>query len=85
MEWIQAFQGPLTCRTYMIHTFYIDAIGVNGRQLAKLFSIFYGIHPQIHIVDQTNQCDSKSNKYRFTHLEWYVVHEQKYSYDCFCP
>ena len=43
----------------MTHTFYIDAIGVNGRQLAKLFSIFYGIHPQIHIVDQTNQCDSK--------------------------
>ena len=48
----------------MTHTFYIDAIGVNGRQLAKLFSVFYGIHPQIHIVDQTNQCDSISNKYR---------------------
>ena len=79
MEWIQALQGPLTCRTYMTHTFYIDAIGVNGRQLAKLFSVFYGIHHQIHIVDQTNQCDSKSNKYRFTHLEWYDVHEQKYS------
>ena len=34
----------------MTHTFYIDAIGVNSRQLAKLFSVFYGIHPQIHIV-----------------------------------
>ena len=68
----------------MTHTFYIDATGVNGRQLAKLFSVFYRIHPQIHIVDQTNQCDSKSNKYRFTHLEWYAVHEQNYSYD-FCP
>ena len=62
----------------MTLTFYIDATGVNGRQLAKLFSVFYGIHYQIHIVDQTNQCDSKSNKYRFTHLEWYAVHEQKY-------
>ena len=54
----------------MTHTFYIDVTGVNDRQLAKLFSAFYGIHPEIHIVDQTNQCDSKSNKYRFTHLEW---------------
>ena len=79
MEWIQALQGPIVCRTYMTHTFYIDAIGGNGRQLAKLFSVFYGIYPQIHIVDQTNQCDSKSNKYRFTHLELYDVHEQTYS------
>ena len=64
----------------MPHTFYIDATGVNGRQLVKLVSIFYGIHPQIHIVDQTNQCDAKSNKYRFTHLEWSAaVHEQKHS------
>ena len=63
----------------MTHTFYIDATGVNGRQLVKLFSVFYGIHPQIHIVHQTNQCDAKSNKYRFTHLEWSAVHEQKYS------
>ena len=76
MKWIQAFQGPLTSRTYMTHIFYIDA---TGRQLAKLSSVFYGIHPQIHIVDQTNQCDAKSNKYRFTHLEWYAVHEQTYS------
>ena len=60
MEWIQAFQGPLSCRTYMTHTFYIDATGVNGRQLAKIASVFYGIHPQRHIVDQTNQCDAKS-------------------------
>ena len=44
-------------------------------------SVFYGIHPQRHIVDQTNQCDAKSNKYRFTHLEWYAVHEPK----GFCP
>ena len=44
MEWIQAFQGPLTCRTFMTHTFYIDATGVNGEI--------------VHIVDQTNQCDS---------------------------
>ena len=63
----------------MPHTFYIDATGVNGRQLVKLFSVFYGIHPQIHIVDQTNQCDAKSNTYRLTQLEWSAVHEQKYS------
>ena len=62
----------------MTHTFYIDTTGVNGRQLVKLCSDFYRIHPQIHIVDQTNQCDVKSNKYRFTHLEWSAVHEQKY-------
>ena len=46
----------------MTQTFYIDTTGVNGRQLVKLCSAFYGIHPQIHIVDQTNQCDVKSNK-----------------------
>ena len=68
MEWIQTFQGPLTCSTYMTHTFYIDATGVNGRQLVKLFSVFY----EIHIVEQ-------SNKYRFTHLEWSAVYEQTYS------
>ena len=61
----------------MTHTSYIDAMGVNG-SWRNCFPVFYGIHPQIHIV-QTNQCDSKSNKYRFTHLEWYAVHEQKYS------
>ena len=60
----------------MAHTFYIDTTGINGRQLVKLCSVFYGIHPQIHIVEQTNQCDAKSNKYRFTHLEWSAVHEQ---------
>ena len=63
----------------MTPTFYIDTTGVNGRQLVKLWSVFYGIHPQIHVVDQTNQCAAKSNKYRFTHLEWSAVHEQKYS------
>ena len=42
----------------------------------KLCSVFYGIHPQIHIVDQTNQCDAKSNKYRFTHMEWSAIHEE---------
>ena len=63
----------------MTHTFYIDATGLNGRQLVKWFSVFYGIDPHIHIVDQTNQCDATSNKYRFTHLEWSAVHEQKYS------
>ena len=62
----------------MTHTFYIDAIGVNGRQLAKLFLSFTEYILK-YIVDQTNQCDSKSNKYRFTHLKWYAVHEQKYS------
>ena len=79
MEWIQAFHGPLTCRTYMTHTFYIHTTGVNDRQVVKLCSVFYGIHPQIHIVDQTNQCDAKSNKYRFTHLKLSAVHKQKYS------
>ena len=75
MEWIKAFQGPLTCRTYMTHTFYIDATGVNGKQLVKLFFVVYGIYFKIYIVDQTNQCDVKSNKYRFTYLEWFAVHE----------
>ena len=55
----------------MTRTFYIDTTGVNGRQLVKLCSVFYGIHLQIHIVDQTNQCDAKSSKYRFTRLEWW--------------
>ena len=59
----------------MTHTFYTDTTGVNGRQLVKLCSAFYGIHRQIHIVDQTKQCDAKSNKYRFTHPEWSAAHE----------
>ena len=32
----------------------------------------------------TNQCDAKSNKYRFTHLEWSAVHEKNIEGKCFC-
>ena len=76
LNFIPDRRSPKTC---MWTATLFDTTGVNDRQLVKLCSVCYGIHPQIHIVDQTNQCDAKSNKYRITHLEWSAVHEQKYS------
>ena len=65
----------------MTHTFYIDTTVVNGRQLMKFCFLLYGKQENIlkYIVDQTNQCDAKSNKHRFIHLKWSAVHEKKYS------